>query len=433
MDKMNNTAGSFALLGATVPRDAGVVKKLRAAGVIILGKANLSQWSNFRSQNFTNGWSAHGGQVIGAYYPQQDPRGSSSGSAVAADVGLALGSLATDTVGSLLSPSDMNNLVGIKPTVGLTSRSMVIPVSQRQDSVGPMARTVKDAAYILSAIAGKDEYDNYTSAIPYDPLPDYVKACVPSALRGARIGIPRNAMPADNYTGYILAAFEVAVKVIGDAGATIVDNANYSAYEEFHRRGNPQLVLAGDFASDLPERYLSKLVTNPSNVSSLADVAAFTKAERREEYPERDTANWDRALRAGINNTAPEFWAAYQDNLRFGGAGGVLGALERDNLDVLLLPTYASPELPALVGYPVVTVPLGFHGPDQPVVKSTPRLELVVTAPNIPFGISFLGRPWSEEKLISYAYAFEQLTQARNKAPPHVVSPTGLADMSGIS
>jgi len=163
-DRMGNTAGSLALLGATVPEDSTVAAKLRRAGAVILGKTNLSQWANFRSDNTSNGWSAHGGQTVGAYFPGQDPSGSSSGSGVASSLGLALASLGTETDGSIISPSDVNNLVGIKPSVGLTSRFLVIPISEHQDTVGPMARSVKDAAYILSAIAGKDANDNYTSA-----------------------------------------------------------------------------------------------------------------------------------------------------------------------------------------------------------------------------------------------------------------------------
>jgi amidase len=154
MDQMNNTAGSFSLMGATVPQDSTVAAKLRAAGVILLGKTNLSQWANFRSSNSSNGWSADGGQVTAAYYPQQDPSGSSSGSGVASSIGLAFATLGTETDGSILSPSSQNNLVGIKPTVGLTSRSLVIPISEHQDTVGPIARTVTDAAYVLSIIAG---------------------------------------------------------------------------------------------------------------------------------------------------------------------------------------------------------------------------------------------------------------------------------------
>lgn len=176
-DKMSNTAGSWSLMGAEVPRDSTMAAKLRKAGAIILGKTNLSQWANYRSDNTSNGWSAYGGQTYGAYYPKQDPSGSSSGSGVASSIGLALASLGTETSGSILSPSDVNGVVGIKPTVGLTSRYLVIPISEHQDTIGPMARSVKDAAYVLQSIVGPDANDNYTSVYPFETTPDYVAAC----------------------------------------------------------------------------------------------------------------------------------------------------------------------------------------------------------------------------------------------------------------
>ncbi|KAL1855192.1 hypothetical protein VTK73DRAFT_8628 [Phialemonium thermophilum] len=176
-DKMNNTAGSYALLGAKVPRDSPTVAKLRAAGAVILGKTNLSQWAQYRSNNGTSGWSSVGGQVYGPYYPHEDPYGSSSGSGVASALGLAFASLGTETHGSIVMPSNRAHCVGIKPSVGLTSRYLVVPISLHQDTVGPIARSVRDAATVLSVIAGADEYDSYTSAIPNGGvLPDYLRA-----------------------------------------------------------------------------------------------------------------------------------------------------------------------------------------------------------------------------------------------------------------
>ncbi|MCJ1373951.1 hypothetical protein MMC20_005181 [Loxospora ochrophaea] len=427
-------AGSFALYGATVPRDSGVAAKLRAAGVVILGKTNLSQWANFRSDNSTNGWSAYGGQTYAAYFPAQDPSGSSSGSGVSSSIGLALAALGTETSGSILSPSEVNNLVGIKPTVGLTSRSLVVPISQRQDTVGPMARSVKDAAYLLQAIAGMDPYDNYTSAIPYDPLPDYVAACNFSGLQGKRIGIPRNVISPEEGDGPVLAAFEAAIKTITNAGATVIDNTNITAYalDQYFYGNASTIVLDADFVSDLPGEYLSMLTSNPENVHDLEDVRNFTQHFPQEDYPDRDTGVWDQALGLGFNNTAPQFWAAYQINLITGGSGGILGVLENNSLDALILPTDFSPGLPALVGSPVVTVPLGFYPPNTTVIPNQ-RNTLVETGPNIPFGISFLGAKWSEASLISYAYAFEQRTMVRNQVQPYIVPNTELWDVVGAS
>ena len=382
-DNMTTTAGSFALYGATVPKDSGVVAKLRKAGVVILGKTNLSQWANFRSVNSSNGWSAYGGQCEGAYTPDQDPSGSSSGSGVASSLGLALACLGTETSGSILSPSEVNNLVGIKPTVGLTSRALVIPISEHQDTVGPMARTVRDAAYLLQTIAGKDPDDNYTSAIPFDTIPDYVAALNFSSLRGKKFGVPRNVIQGADPP--VLDAFNAAVKVIRKAGAHVIDNTNITefALDRYLNSNATITVLDADFVTDLPKNYLSKLTTNPNNVHDLVDVSNFTRSFPAEEYPERDVAIWDEALGLGFGNTDPRFWAAYQENLVVGGIQGFLGVLRNRSLDALLLPTAFSPGLPALVGTPVVTVPLGFYPPDTEIQKNI-RKDLVSVGPNIP-------------------------------------------------
>ncbi|KAL6716356.1 hypothetical protein ACLMJK_005922 [Lecanora helva] len=432
-DKMNNTAGSFALYGAKVPRDSTIASKLRAAGVIILGKANLSQWANFRSFNSTNGWSAYGGQTFGVYYPEQDPSGSSSGSGVSSAIGLALAALGSETSGSILSPSEVNNLVGIKPTVGLTSRSLVIPISEHQDTVGPMARTVKDAAYVLQAIAGKDPLDNYTSAQPFDTPPNYVAACDFESLAGKRIGIPRNLIdPTQEPDDTVINTFNAAVKTIQDAGAVIVDNTNITAYAlaTYNNGSTEEIVLDTDFVTDLPKDYLSMLTSNPQNVHDLADVDNFTHNFAQEGYPDRDTGVFDESLALGYGNTDPRFWAAYQTNLEIAGPQGILGLLKNYSLDALILPTNFSPGLPALAGLPVVTVPLGFYPANASVMRNK-RGTLVETGPNVPFGISFLGAAFSEADLIGFAYAFEQRTMVRDKVQPYFVPNTELVDVVG--
>ncbi|KAK3389139.1 amidase [Podospora didyma] len=432
-DAMNNTAGSLALLGALVPRDSFIASKLRAAGAIILGKSNLSQWANFRSSNSSNGWSAHGGQVSAAYIKNQDPSGSSSGSGVATSLGLVTVSLGTETDGSIISPSQRNNLVGVKPSVGLTSRDLVIPISEHQDTVGPMGRTVKDAAYVLQAIAGPDRNDNYTSAIPTNSipqLPDYVGACTGgiSALRGARLGVPTNAI--ELFQQFLngsaqpeVDAFSVALDAmrVGTVGAVIVRDSNFTNLTEWASSTAEGTVLRADFRVNLAS-YLSKLTTNPNNVSSLSDIRRFTQLTPEEDFPSRDTVTWDEALDAetGFDNTDPRFWPALQEDLFLGGEGGLLGALERYRLDAVVLPSSFAPGFAAIVGAPVVTVPLGFYPPEAPVVMNT-RGDLVDTGPNVPFGFSFLGRNFDEVKLIGLAYAFEQLTQVRGKVRPYLV------------
>ncbi|KAF4552992.1 Amidase-like protein 3 [Elsinoe fawcettii] len=424
-DRMSNTAGSFSLLGAKVPRDATVAAKLRKAGVVILGKSNLSQWANFRSFNSSNGWSAYGGQCNAAYYPDQDPSGSSSGSGVASSLGLAWASLGTETSGSILSPSNVNNLVGIKPTVGLTSRSLVIPISEHQDTIGPMARTVTDAAYLLQAIAGVDPADNYTSAIPGGKVPDYVAALNINALSGARIGIPNNVI-SPRFTPVVRTAFNVAVDLLRTSGATI-SNSPFTGYASYLNSSSPGIVLDADFNTNLPQ-YLAQLTRNPRNVTDLASVTAFTQAFPPEEFPSRDTGVFDEALALGYGNTDPRFWAAYQDDLFFGGEGGVLGALERNNLTAIVLPTDLSPGIPALVGSPVVTVPLGFYPANQTIIRND-RGNLVDTAPGVPFGISFLGRKFDEATIIGLAYAFEQKTMARLQGKTYISPKTEIKDV----
>ena len=282
-------------------------------------------------------------------------------------------------------------MVGIKPTVGLTSRSLVIPVSERQDTVGPMARTVKDAAYILQAIAGKDSNDNYTSAIPFNILPDYVAACNFSSLRGKRIGIPRNLITPAEENKTILSAFEAALGVIRHAGATIVDNTNVTDYalDQYLNGNSSLLVLLADFVSNLPKNYLSQLASNPQKVYSLADVSNFTHRFPAEDYPDRDTDLWDASLALDFDNTSPQFWDAYQTNLAVAGPQGILGLLANFSLDALILPTAFSPGLPALAGLPVVTVPLGFLPYNNTVVKND-RNTLVEDGPNIPYVLLFL-------------------------------------------
>ena len=405
------------------------------------------------SNTQSNGWSAYGGQVTGAYFPNADPSGSSSGSGVGSSIGLALAALGTETDGSILSPSSANNLVGIKPTVGLTSRSLVIPISEHQDTVGPMARTVSDAAYILSIISGKDIYDNYTSAQPFDTPPDYTQSLNFSTLRGARIGIPRNAITPSNTSQPVMEAFEAAIQVIKHAGAIVVENTNFSAWDEYVADSNASLgsesiVLEADFITNLAN-YLSELKSNPNAIHSLADESNFTHSFKLEDYPARDTAVWDQALSLGYNNSDYRFWQAYQRTSYFGGEGGVLGALSTYNLDALILPTDYSPGVPALAGLPVVTVPMGFY-PSNSTVETSPPWGLVGVGPNIPyefsrqtfilrchvltthrFGLSFMGPRWSEETLIGLAYAFEQRTHIRSKIKPYLVPNIQLSDVVG--
>ncbi|EQL02519.1 hypothetical protein G6O67_007905 [Ophiocordyceps sinensis] len=426
-DSMNNTAGSFALLGGKVPEDSFVVAKLRKAGAIILGKSNLSQWANLRSVNTSNGWSAHGGQTVGAYYPGQDPSGSSSGSAVASSIGLAWATLGTETAGSILSPAQLSNTVGIKATVGLTSRYLVIPISEHQDTVGPLARTVKDAAHLLSAIAGPDPKDNYTSAFPFDRVPDYAGACNETALKGRRLGVPRNLISFDD-SDPSMAAFESALVVLREAGAEIVDDLIFPGMDMLAENAST-IVENSDIATNLPH-YLSLLTSNPNNITSLQDLRQFTQEDPREEFPQRDILVWDEVLAQGFDNNSPEVQSNRAAIAYLVGQLGLTGALKNFTLDAVVLPTQSAILAAALLGTPVVTVPLG-RLPDSTPFEPNDFGNLNATGPNLPFGIAFSGDKWSEESLIGMAYAFEQRTKVRDTIKPLVQPKTELRDVVG--
>ncbi|KAK3355986.1 amidase signature domain-containing protein [Neurospora tetraspora] len=435
-DKMDNTAGSYALVGAKVPEDSTVAAKLRKAGAIILGKTNLSEWANFRSKNYTSGWSTTGGQTEGAYYPQQDPSGSSSGSGVASALGLALASLGTETHGSILAPSDANNLVGIKPSVGLTSRYLVVPISEHQDTVGPMARTVKDAAYVLSAIVGSDPNDNYTSAIPFssDKTPDYVGACDYFALRGARIGVPRNLIeidgdddPSTSPYAPLLPAFETALSILRSAGATIIDDLFLPGFDTIKKENFEFTVVDTDFPRNLAT-YFAQLIVNPHNLTSLKDLERFTHSFPEEDWPEHDTLTWDRSFNVSATTTPAQAWGNYTALQHYAGELGLFGALKNHSLDAMVLPTMFAMGLPAELGSPVISVPMGKYPEDAKKLKNGYGNQWLV-APGVPFGLAFMGERFSEEKLIGLAYAFEQRTKVRGQVRPYLVPRTEVGDV----
>ncbi|EHK19524.1 uncharacterized protein TRIVIDRAFT_213601 [Trichoderma virens Gv29-8] len=420
-DKMDTTAGSQLLIGATVPRDALVAQKLREAGAIILGKTNMSQWANYRARDYSmNGWSSHGGQTLAAYHINQCPSGSSSGSGVAADLGLAWAALGTETDGSIVCPAERSGIVGIKPTVGLTSRALVIPISEHQDSVGPMARTVKDAAYLLQAIVGKDPHDKYTAEIPH--IPDYVAACK-DTLSGARIGVPWKAieqsLEKDAHLDSEVQVFRETLAILEAAGATIVE-ANYdSSIKDI--RDAEKVIMRADFFANVAS-YLAQLTSNPSDIHTLADIREQTQKHPLETYPQRDTGIWDDILfEQKWDNTDPQFQQVYERLQELGGPGGLPGVLERHNLSAVVMPTSMAPMWAAVIGAPAITVPMGHHSETEPVHEDG---ELVETGPGVPFGLSFLGAKWSEETLIGLAFGFEERTKVRGRPVKRVVVPT---------
>lgn len=406
-DRLNTTACSFALLGSVVPRDSGVAARLRSAGAIILGKASLSEWANFRTDNAPNGWCARGGQGKNPYVASADPCGSSSGSAISAAAGMAAAALGTETDGSIICPASANSVVGIKPTVGLTSRAGVIPVSLRQDTVGPIARTVADAVLVLEAIAGHDERDSATAAAArFVPEGGYLQFLKEEGLKGKRLGIVRKGFSSFSEGSLEGKTLDRHYQVMRKKGAILLDNleiANASLIEDWNNSGE-KLALLADFKLEL-NAYLSELVTSP--VRSLADVIAFNNEhklqEKIEEYGQthfleaEKTNGLDGEVKAAIKRLAEL------------SANGIEKLMKENKLDAVLTPDFTFTPVLAINGYPGISVPAGYG-------KS-----------GAPFGICFGGLKGSEPILIEIAYAYEQATKARK--PPLLISSGDLGSM----
>ncbi|KAJ3998938.1 amidase signature enzyme [Lentinula boryana] len=427
-DGMSTTAGSFALQDSIPPKDAGVTTKLREAGAVILGKANLSEFGQFRSHKLTGGWSALGGQGTNAYYPNGDTCGSSSGSAVAVSIGLCALALGTDTTGSITFPASRNNIVGIKPTVGLTSRAGVVPISSHQDTVGPLTRSVTDAAILLSAIAGSDPNDNATSSQPF-PLPKYIDALDPNSLAGKRIGVPRKVFIDSETHPVIIAAFEDSLEIMRKMGAIVVDPADLPSADDLIKNGwmDEELICLVDFKIDI-NKYLSELKESPSGVRTLEDLIKFIEGHPDLEQPR---GYEDQSVFLESNNTAgynAELFEILERKTRLSGEQGIDAVLSKYNLDALVAPhsTFQA-AVSANAGYPMIQVPLGFF-PDDTLPVALDDGPTFYPAPGTPFGISFFASAWSEYQLLGMAYAFEQKTQTRLKrrAYPKAIPSTQL-------
>jgi len=403
-DRMETTAGSLALLGSKPARDAFVVERLRAAGAVILGKTNLSEWANFRSIRSTSGWSARGGQTRNPHVLDRNPSGSSSGSAVAVAASLATGAVGTETDGSILSPSSVCGIVGVKPTVGLVSRSGIIPIAHSQDSAGPMARTVADAAELLGAMTGVDARDAATAASDGVFHRDYGRFLDPNGLAGARIGVVRAA--AFRLGPKTRPVLEAAIAAMQKAGARVTEVELPNA----GRMNDTELeVLLYEFKTDL-EVYLA---SRPgARVRTLGELIAFNRANAQREMRFFGQELVERAEKKG-----PLSEQAYTDalsaNHELGRSHGIDAAMDAAQLDALVAITNGPAHLTdpvngdssaggstspaAVAGYPSISVPAGdVHG--------------------LPIGLSFFGRAFSEPTLIRLAYAFERATLARK--PP---------------
>ena len=407
-DKMETTAGALALVGARPREDSTIAQRLRQAGAVILGKASMSEWAYFKSTPGSSGWSARSGQARNPYALNRTPCGSSSGSAIAVAASLVTVSIGTETDGSIICPAGVNGVVGIKPTVGLTSRAGVIPISVTQDTIGPFGRTVADAAALLGALVGVDQRDPATQASFGKAQTDYLKYLELNGLRGARLGVPR-----EGYFGYSPKADAIvnqAIETLRQGGATIVDPVKIPNFDRAALTSAELIVLLYEFKAGV-NAYLAGVAPG-AQVRTLDDVIEFNKRNTRENMPYFGQELLVRAQAKG-DLTEAEYLEALEKCRRLAGKEGMDAIMDELSLDALIAPTTtpawpvdlvngdqfrgSSAKSAALVGYPLVSVPAGF-------------------AQGLPVGITFMGRAWSEPTLIKLAYAFEQASKARR--PP---------------
>ncbi len=404
-DQMKTTAGSLALQNHVAQQDAFIVARLREAGMVLLGKANLSEWANFRSERSSSGWSSRGGQTRNPYITDRNPCGSSSGSAAAVSANLVPLAIGTETNGSIVCPSSICGIVGIKPTVGLWSRSGIIPISETQDTAGPMARTVRDAAAFLTVCQGQDPRDPRTQSSQGHTQADYTTFCDLNALQGTRLGVYRDSLGGHSEVDALM---EQTFDKLREAGATLID------LEEVIPSGLGRYgysVLLYEFKDGL-NKYLATLPAD-FPIKTLEDIISYNTSHAEEVMPYFAQEIHIKAQAVG-DLESPEYKEALEKILTGSRENGIDRVVEENKLDAIVGLTRGlawpidviagdcgrgggSSSPAARAGYPHVTVPAGFvHG--------------------LPFGLSFFGKAWTEPQLIGLAYAFEQLTQVR-KAP----------------
>ena len=411
-DRMMTTAGSLALIGSKPPKDSFVAEKLRAAGAVILGKTNLSEWANIRSSHSTSGWSGRGGLTKNPYALDRNPCGSSSGSGAGVSANLCTAAIGTETDGSIVCPSSSNGIAGIKPTVGLVGRGGIIPISHSQDGAGPMCRTVRDAAIMLGALTGVDPRDSATENSQGKSLTDYARFCDPDGLKGARIGVARK------YFGFndaVDALMEQSLDAMKRQGATLIDPADIETLGKFDE--SELLVFMYELKADL-NAYLAALGPH-APVRTLKEIIDFNDRNRQKEMP---YFGQDLFLKAEAKGPLTEkaYLDALEKNRQLARTEGIDATMDKHHLDAIVAPTGGpawitdlvngdhvaggSSNAAAVAGYPNINVTAGFIS-------------------TLPVGISFFGRAWSEPTLIRLAFAFEQTVKARHA--PRFLSTVG--------
>ena len=403
-DKMHTTAGSLALLDAPTPKqDAAVAANLRKAGAVIMGKTNLTEWANFRANPIpgrgTSGWSGRGGQTNMPYFLDQNPSGSSAGSGVAVSANLCAVAVGTETTGSIISPSYTNGIVGLKPTVGLVPRSGIVPISHTQDTAGPMARTVTDAAILLGAIAGSDKRDPTTAEADKRRAKDYTKFLDADGLKGARLGffmtLPRQ--DAKAYKAY----WQPFIDKLKAAGAVLVD-VTFPDYGP--TQPDRRAILQYEFKADIA-KYLEQ---RGSHYKTLADLIKFNEDHKDTELQIFGQEVFLNSQKRG-DLTDKVYLDAIEKVHKSVREDGIDGLMAKNNLDAFVCPELAGVGTAAVAGYPSIVVPLGLRD----IPPSTNAAGVAVPGTIQTTGMLFFGTAWSEPKLIKYAYAFEQLTKGR--------------------
>lgn len=412
-DAMQTTAGSLALEGNIASHDAFIVKRLRKAGAVILGKTNLSEWANFRGKNSVSGWSSRGGLTHNPYVLDRSACGSSSGSGAAVAANLSAAAIGTETDGSIICPSQTNGIVGIKPTLGLLSRSGIIPIAHSQDTPGPMARTVADAAILLGVMTGVDERDSATRYSAKHRLSDYTKFLTVNGLKGARIGVARNMCGTDPR---IIKIFETCIDAMKQLGAVIVDPANVANFNKFGKTESE--VLHYEFKADL-NKYLAAA---NGRVKTMADVIKFNEENKSRVLQYFGQEHMLSADEKG-NLRDKKYREALVKNHLLTRKSGIDATMKKYNLDAIIVPSggpswvvdmvngdainwdMESTSPAAVAGYPHITVPAGHIF-------------------GLPIGISFFAKAWQEPRLIELAYAFEQATKVRK--PPEFLPTANL-------
>ncbi len=410
-DKMLTTAGSLALVDAPKPpRDSFVAQQLRKAGAVILAKTNLSEWANTRSSHSSSGWSGRGGLTKNPYALDRNPCGSSSGTGAGVAANFAAGGIGTETDGSIVCPSSANGLAGIKPTVGLVSRTGIIPISHSQDGAGPMCRTLRDAAIMLGALTGVDPEDSATAESHGKSYTDYTQFLDPSGLKGARIGIARKYFGFSDGVDGIMAE---AIAVMKRQGATIIDPADIETFGKFD--DSEALVLNYELKADMAN-YLARLGP-ASRMKTLQDLIDFNNKNAQKEMPYFGQDVFFKAQEKGPL-TSREYIDALEKNHRLARIEGIDAVMDKHKLDALVAPTGG----PAWITDLVTGDHFGGGSSNAAAVAGYPNINITAGFMfGMPVGISFFGRAWSEPTLLKIAYSFEQSTQAR-KAPKFLPS-----------